>query len=517
MKKTDKTIHRNFISTPAFCIITIFFLSLLSVLLTAIPASAISIDRAVSVRYIDPPAHQDILPVSLAPVQPSQPLGDDSGKIEGLLLNQSLPIIMIIFFGLGLLLSLTPCVFPMIPILSGIIVGQGKDVSRKTAFILSAGYLFGMAAAYSLAGVAAALSGTMISSGFQNVWVLGSFSLVFVLLAFSMFGYYDLQLPSKFQSSISKKISSGTGSLVGATLMGAVSALVVSPCVAAPLAGALLYIAKTGNVVTGGAALFCMAIGMGVPLLLVGVFAGAVLPKAGAWMELIKKGFGVVLLGVAIWLLHPVASDTAIMLAWSVLFTGTGIFFYRMISESVQQKVFRILWKGVSAIFSLYGFIIFSGLVAGSVNPLNPVDILKINSVIEKQLLQFEEIHNLPELELAVKKSQKPVMLFITADWCSWCKRMKQTFDNQAVRQQLSGFNTVIIDISESTKEDKRLMRRFGIYGPPGMVFLVPDQNSMQILRSIMGYQKPAQFVKILKSLTRQQSANSALYKGKQL
>lgn len=510
---------KNYNPVSVFFIRLILSLSFVALFSNATPVAAISLDTSVSFQLSSVSANQlNILEVSSAPIQAQQqPPDNDSEQLEGLLLNRSLPIVLLIFFGLGLLLSFTPCVLPMIPILSSIIVGQGKVVSRKTSFILSSGYIFGMAVTYTLAGVTAALSGTMISSALQNIWVLGSFSLVFIFLALSMFGFYELQLPSGFQTYISKRISSGSGSLIGVTLMGAFSTLVVSPCVAAPLAGALLYIAKTGNVITGGAALFFMALGMGMPLLLVGLFAGELLPKAGAWMELIKKGFGILLLGVAVWLLQPVAPHTSVMLAWSVLFAGSGLFFYQMVSKTVQKKISRYSWQAFSGVLCLYGLIIFSGLVSGSVNPLNPVELFQDKLGDGQQSVRFVEVHSLAELESLVKKSQKPVMLFITADWCSWCRKMKQTFEDKRVRHELHDFSALIIDISESTKEDKRLLRRFGIYGPPGMVFLAPDNNNMLMFRSIIGYQKPEAFVKIIRSVSFSQKSAGIGQKRNQL
>ena len=240
---------------------------------------------------------------------------DETGDIARLLAGASVPLILLSFFGFGLLLAFTPCTFPMIPILSGIIVGQGHKVSHMRAFVLSLAYVLGMAVTYALAGVAAGVTGTMLAAALQNVWVLSVFALVFVLLSLSMFGFYELQLPSALQSRLASTASHEKGgSLGGVVVMGVLSALIVGPCVAAPLAGALLYIGQTGNAVLGGTALFVMALGMGVPLLIVGTAGGSLLPKTGPWMEAVKKGFGVLLLATALWLISPVIPALAQML-----------------------------------------------------------------------------------------------------------------------------------------------------------------------------------------------------------
>ncbi|NTV11568.1 MAG: protein-disulfide reductase DsbD, partial [Zoogloea sp.] len=303
--------------------------------------------------------------------------GNESGRVAGLLAGGSVGLILASFFGFGLLLAFTPCVFPMIPILSGIIVGHGHHLSKGRAFVLSLAYALGMAVTYAAAGVAAGLSGTLLASALQNPWVLGGFALVFVLLALSMFGFYELQLPSALQSRMSDAASHRkAGSLAGVAAMGALSALIVGPCVAAPLAGALLYIAQTRDALLGGAALFTMAIGMSAPLLVVGVLAHS-LPKAGPWMEGVKKAFGVIMLGVAVWLVSPVLPPLVSMLAWAVLLVFSGIFLHAVDSLPPHAHGWQRFWKAAGVIMLVAGLALIVGALAGSRDPLQPLAVLR--------------------------------------------------------------------------------------------------------------------------------------------
>jgi thiol:disulfide interchange protein DsbD len=270
------------------------------------------------------------LPAAASAERSSAAPADESSRIAGLFKGDNLALVLLSFFGFGLLLSLTPCVFPMIPILSGIIVNHGHAVSHLRAFVLSLAYVLGMAVTYAAVGVAAGLSGTLLSAALQNAWVLGGFALVFVVLSLSMFGFYELQLPAALQSKVSDTANRQGGSLPAIALMGALSALIVGPCVAAPLAGALLYIAQTGNAVLGGSALFVMALGMGAPLLLVGAFSRSLLPKSGPWMEGVKKFFGVIMLATALWLVSPVIPLWLQMLGWALLMVIPAIYLHAL-------------------------------------------------------------------------------------------------------------------------------------------------------------------------------------------
>lgn len=298
----------------------------------------------------------------------------ESYKIDRMFETGNFWLILTGFFGIGLLLSFTPCVFPMFPILSGIIANQGHHLTKTRGFILALAYVLGMAITYAAAGVAAGLSGEMLSAALQNAWVLGTFALVFILLSFSMFGFYELQMPGSLQN----KLSAEAGHLKGGHLtsvfgMGALSALIVGPCVAAPLAGALLYISQTRDVVLGGSALFVMALGMGVPLLLLGASAGALLPKAGAWMESIKQFFGVLLLAVAIWLISPVITEVVHMLLWAALLIISAIYLHAIDPLPERSSGLRRFLKGVGVISLLMGVALLIGVLSGSRDVLQPL------------------------------------------------------------------------------------------------------------------------------------------------
>ncbi|HOL64360.1 MAG TPA: protein-disulfide reductase DsbD, partial [Accumulibacter sp.] len=302
---------------------------------------------------------------------------DATSRVAALFKQGNFWFLLVSFFGFGLLLSLTPCVFPMLPILSGIIVGAGRagqGISHARGFILSLAYVLGMALTYALVGVAAGLSGTLLTTQLQNPWALGGFAAIFVLLALSMFGFYELQLPTWLQSRLSEKSAHlPGGSLPGVTAMGALSALIVGPCVAAPLAGALLYIGQSGDAFQGGAALFAMAVGMGAPLLVVGASAGSLLPKSGPWMEAVKKLFGVILLATALWLIGPVIPIALQMFAWAMLLIIPAIYLHALDPLPPQARAWQRFWKGIGMILLLLGAAMLAGLLAGSRDPLQPL------------------------------------------------------------------------------------------------------------------------------------------------
>lgn len=406
---------------------------------------------------------------------------DASGLIASTLKNSSFWVNLAFFFLAGLGLSLTPCVFPMIPILSGIIAGQGHKISHTRGFLLALAYVLGMAITYAAAGVAAGLTGTLLAATLQNPWVLGSFALVFVVLSFSMFGFYELQLPSALQSKLSEEsghLQGGRG--IGVFLMGALSALIVGPCVAAPLAGALLYIGQTGDALLGGTALFVMALGMGVPLLIVGLSAGTLLPRAGAWMEAVKKGFGVLLLATAVWLVSPVIPALAQMLAWAVLLIIPAIYLHAIDPLPPHAKGWHRFWKGIGIVMLLTGAALLIGALAGSRNPLQPLAGLRGQAMAaEAKHLPFENIHSVGELEARLASADQPVMLDFYADWCVSCKEMESfTFSDAGVQDKLGTFKLLRADVTANTPEDKALLTRFSLFGPPGIIFF--DKNGQE-------------------------------------
>lgn len=426
--------------------------------------------------------------------------GDESGTIAATLKNAGFLANLAFFFLAGLGLSLTPCVFPMIPILSGIIAGQGHRISRSRGFALSLAYVLGMAVTYSAIGIAAGLTGTLLSTALQNPWVLGGFATVFVILSFSMFGFYELQLPTALQSKLSEEsghLQGGRG--IGVFIMGALSALIVGPCVAAPLAGALLYIGQTGDAVLGGMALFLMALGMGVPLLIVGLSAGTLLPKAGAWMEAVKKSFGVLLLATAVWLVSSVIPAVAQMLAWAALLIIPAIFLHALDPLPPHAKGWHRFWKGIGIVMLLTGAALLIGALAGNRDPLQPLAGLRGQALAtESPKLAFEKVSSVSELEQAVRAAGKPVMLDFYADWCVSCKEMERfTFADPAVQSKLAGFKLLKADVTANTADDKALLARFGLFGPPGILFFDATGKEIKTIR-VVGFQDTTAFLQSL-------------------
>jgi thiol:disulfide interchange protein DsbD len=422
--------------------------------------------------------------------------GDDV-RFAGVLESGRLWLVVAVFFAAGLLLTFTPCVLPMIPILSGIIVGDGQQVTRRRAVLVSLAYVLGMAVTYTAIGIAAAFSGNLLSAALQNAWVLGAFAAVFVMLALSMFGFYELQLPSGWQARLTEASNRLGGGHWGAVvLMGALSAAIVSPCVAAPLAGALLYIGQTRDAVLGGTALFSMAIGMGVPLVLVGVSEGVLLPKAGHWMSAIKQIFGVLLLGVAIWIVSPVIPVVVQMLLWAALLVGSGVFLGALEPLPHGTSGWRRLWKAVGVLALLAGAAQGIGALSGARDPLRPLAGLLAQS--SEPLLPFETVRTLADLDARLKTAQKPVMLDFYADWCVSCKEMERfTFSDPQVQARLTGMVLLRADVTANAADDKALLTRFRLFGPPGIVFFDAGGREIQGLR-VIGYQPPQKFMKSL-------------------
>lgn len=414
------------------------------------------------------------------------------------LFNGETWLLILSFFGFGLLLSFTPCVLPMVPILSGIIIGQGQKMTRMHSLLLSVAYVLGMAITYTLAGIAAGLSGALLSAALQNPWVLGTFAAVFVALALSMFGFYELQLPSALQSRLAG--TSGRlhgGHYTGVFVMGALSALIVGPCVAAPLAGALLYISQSGSAVLGGAALFAMALGMGVPLLVVGASAGALLPKTGPWMETVKRFFGVMLLAVAIYLVSPVLPVTAQMLAWAALLTFTGIYLRAIDPLPPAAGSFARLSKGAGVIALVAGIAFVIGALSGSRDVLQPLSGLR--GAAAGPGVAFQRVNNTAELDAAISAAAgKTLMLDFYADWCVSCKEMERyTFSDPEVQSRLAGMVKIQADVTANTAEHKELLKRFRLFGPPGIVFFDPSGREIQDLR-VIGFQPAGKFAAVL-------------------
>ena len=452
-----------------------------------------------------PPATPSALPAAEG--------GDESSKIAKLLRHADVWTILLFFFGSGLALAFTPCVFPMVPILSGIIVGHGHAITKSRAFILSSAYVLGMAITYAAAGIAAGLSGTLLSNALQNAWVLGGFAFVFVALALSMFGFYELQMPSFLQSKLSDEANRQEGgSLHGVVTMGALSAIIVGPCVAAPLAGALLYIAKTGDALLGGVALFVMALGMGLPLILVGTSARHLLPKAGPWMEAVKKFFGVILLGVAIWLVSPVLPVVAGMLAWAALLIFSAIYLHAVDPLPPQAHGWQRFGKGLGVSALLVGAALLIGVLGGSRDPLQPLGFLKASAAdctnpapaaTAAHGPVFERVKSVAELDARLKATARPVMLDFYADWCVSCKEMERfTFADPGVAAQLAKLTLLQADVTANSDDDKALLQRFELFGPPGIIFFDGHGREVPGAR-VVGFQDAPAFTASLAQAAR--------------
>jgi thiol:disulfide interchange protein DsbD len=395
----------------------------------------------------------------------------------------------------------------MVPILSGIIVGEGRVATKGRAFALSAAYVLGMAVTYTAIGIAAALSGQLLSAALQNPWVLGAFAAIFVALSLSMFGFYEIQLPAALQSRLNDASNRLTGGHLGAVaLMGMLSAAIVSPCVAAPLAGALLYISQTRDVVLGGAALFAMAIGMGVPLIAVGVTEGAFLPRSGHWMKSVKKFFGFLLLGVAVWIVAPVMPAVASMLAWAALLVVGAMYLHALDPLPYEASGYARFWKGVGVLALVAGVALVVGALAGGRDPLQPLAGFRVSEAAagasgaqaQAGEVRFERVATLADLDARLKVSTKPVMLDFYADWCVSCKEMERfTFTDPKVRERLADFTLLQVDVTKNNADDKALLKRFRLFGPPGIIFFDAKGQEIEGLR-VIGFQNAERFLQSL-------------------
>ncbi len=431
----------------------------------------------------------------------------EQDRIASTLASGKLWFTVISFFGLGLLLAFTPCVFPMIPILSSIIVGQGKDISTYKAFTLSLVYVLAMAITYTLAGVLVGLSGENIQIWFQNPWVLSVFAGIFVLLSLAMFGFYELQMPNAVQSKLNM-ISSNQqqGSYFGAGIMGFLSALIVGPCVTAPLIGALIYIANTGDAVIGGIALFALSMGMGAPLLAIGTSAGKILPKAGTWMDAVKAVFGVLLLALAIWLLERILPAPIILLLAGALLIVSAIYLGALETLKEDASGWFKLWKGVGLISLVYGAILVIGAASGGHSLLQPLQGITAPQIAANSsgtnsnsahALPFQQVKGVEGLNTAILEAvenDRPVMLDFYADWCISCKEMESfTFSDAEVQKSLDNFVMLQANVTDNDEQDKALLKELGLFGPPAILFYDNTGNELRNYR-VVGFMNAPKF-----------------------
>ena len=478
-------------------------------------------------------------PVSATPVPPStsadssfsvQDALQTQGTAERLLAGHNGLFALGAFFLIGIGLSLLPCTWPMVPILASIVVGQGAQATRSRGLLLSLIYVFGSACVYAALGVAAGLAGASLTLWLQNPWVLGAFGLLLVAFACSMFGFYELQMPAAWQSRVdgAARRASG-GQIVGVFVMGALSALVVGACMTAPLFAVLAYIAQTGNAVFGGAALFVMALGIGVPLLIVGAGAGAILPRAGNWMDSVKRGFGALLLGVALYIVSPVlpAWVTMIALALWALITAALLGTFEAAVPSHGAVAARI-GKGIGVLLTALAVIQLAGVAGGSRDPLTPLGVYTgtergtdaavpgdagagasagagVNSGAASksapgstQALSFAPVASTTALDQVVQTGHRPSMLDFYADWCVSCREMEKfTFSDPRVHARLAQLQLLRADVTANNADDQSLLKRFSLFGPPGIIFFDREGNEVKALR-VVGFQSPDVFLKSL-------------------
>jgi thiol:disulfide interchange protein DsbD len=429
-------------------------------------------------------------------------------RMVSVLRDGSLIAVLAFFFLAGLGLSVTPCVLPMVPILSGILAGEGTNVTRWRGFSLSFTYVQGMALTYAAAGAAFVLVFKQAPQAFfQQPWIVALFVTLFVVLAFAMFGTFTLQMPSAVQTrltDVSNKQRSGT--FVGCFIMGSLSALVATACVAPALIAALTVISQTGEIARGAAALYVTALGMGVPLLIVGASAGSLLPKAGPWMDTIKSIFGFMFLGLAIYFLQPLIPDSISMLLWSALAVITGFWVFALKARDGGPAPAALRAAGLLTL--VYGIILLIGVAAGSNDPLEPLSTLRADNrsagsevaTKKEAALTFDTIKSLDDLNKRVSAATAaghPVMLDFYADWCTSCKEMERyTFSDKTVQDALSNAVLLHADVTKNDAIDQELLRHFGIFGPPTIAFYGSDGEERANFR-VVGYMKAAEFASL--------------------
>jgi thiol:disulfide interchange protein DsbD len=432
------------------------------------------------------------------------PMVSEQDRLSRLISGGSLLAIMASFFGFGLLLAFTPCVLPMIPILSGIIAGEGASATPRRAFTLSVVYVLGMALTYTIAGAAFAAAGQQAQAFFQQPWIIICFAALFVVLALAMFGLYDFKIPSALETRLAGLSGrQKSGSLVGTAVMGALSALVVTACVAPPMVAALAVIGQTGDVLRGALALFAMAIGMGFPLLLVGVAGGRYLPRAGGWMATVKALFGVLFLGVAVWMLERVLPGSATLALWALIAIVAGYYFGGFGRTSANGAAWPLVARGLGLAAIVWGVLMMVGAAAGGHDPLQPLrgtslpGLAARGGASSETPLPFRMVGSVDDLDReleAATAAGKPAMLDFYADWCVSCKEMeKYTFSDPEVQKDLAGFVLLKADVTANNEAHQALFKRFGVYGPPTTAFFAAQGGECRPFR-LVGFVKADDF-----------------------
>jgi thiol:disulfide interchange protein DsbD len=471
------------------------------------------ISKNMSVRLPQATASSALAAVAAATAAPVS----EQARLAQIITGSGLGLVIATFFGLGLLLTFTPCVLPMVPIVSGIIAGEGENVSPARGFTLALSYVMGMALVYTGAGVAAAAAGVQLQAMFNQPWVLISFSGLFVILALAMFGMFDLQMPSAIQSRVAA-ISGGqrSGTTVGAFVMGALSSLIVTACVAPALIATLTVMAQTGDMLRGGTALFAMSLGMGAPLLLVGAAHGKFLPKAGPWMDAVKNAFGFMMLGLGIWMMSRILPGEVTLALWGVLIFMAGVYLGGLTTLTPDSLGVRKLGKGFGLLAIIYGAVLLLGSLTGSnsmLRPLAGINLAGQSNVAAPQHLEFRRIKTVQDLDAAVAAAAsdgKSAMLDFYADWCVSCIEMeKYTFTDAGVQDALS--NTVLLqaDVTANDDEDQALLQRFGVFGPPTIIFFGED-GVQRHGYEVVGYMKAKDFAEHVRMATGNNSTISA-------
>lgn len=447
-----------------------------------------------SVAHISPEATDKATSIddSAADSKTDVTTSTDMHKITAVLKSGKLLVVLPLFFLLGIGLSFTPCVLPMAPILSSIIIGESGQSRRGRSLLLSMNYVLGMALVYTALGVAAGMIGEGLSAQLQHPWMLGLFALLMVGLSLSMFGFYQLQIPSAWQSRLTQASRQGDGKLLGVFLMGMISALIVGPCVAAPLASVLLYISQTHDVVLGGSALFAMALGMGLPLLIIGASASILLPRAGGWMESIRRFFGVLMLATALWMVSPVIPAWLFVVGWAALGIAYGAYLLWGAPAHWITRAFGL-------VFTALGLLQLLNVATGGRDVLTPLAQLYGVDTVH---IDFTRVRSVAELDTALAQTGgKPAMLDFYADWCVSCKEMEKfTFTDARVREKLAQMVLLQIDVTANNADDKAMLKHFQLFGPPGIILFNRQGRELSGKR-VIGYQNADQFLQSLQTV----------------